>query len=196
MYRKNHKDEFYTIKAKKERYPARSVYKLQEIDEKFKIFKKEDNVLDLGSAPGSWLLYILKKVGEKGKVFGVDIEDIKIPKKTNIIFIKKDIADLKESDFGGKFQVVVADLAPKTTGIKSLDVERSLNLSKKALEIAKRILVLGGNFVCKVFEGEGVDEFFKKVATNFGTTKRFRPKAVIKGSKEFYIVAKGFGARH
>ncbi|MBZ1345446.1 MAG: methyltransferase domain-containing protein, partial [Candidatus Nealsonbacteria bacterium] len=96
MYRKDRQNEFYTALAKKDGYPARSVYKLQEIDKKYKIIKENSQVLDLGCAPGSWILYISQKVGNRGKVIGVDIEEIKIPKKSNITFIKKSIFDLKE----------------------------------------------------------------------------------------------------
>jgi 23S rRNA (uridine2552-2'-O)-methyltransferase len=148
--------------------------------------------LDLGSSPGSWLLYLSQKAGDKGQVVGVDIEEVKIPKKTNIDFIKKDILDLKESDFKDEFEVVVSDLAPKTSGIKSLDSGKSLELAEKSFEIAKSVLVPEGNFVCKIFEGEENDEFFKRVGDSFAFTKRFRPKAVIKKSKEFYIIAKEY----
>jgi 23S rRNA (uridine2552-2'-O)-methyltransferase len=77
MYRKNKKEEFYTKKAKEEGYPARSVYKLLQIDEEFGIIRKGDSVLDLGSAPGSWLLYVSKKIGKKGRVFGIDKKALK-----------------------------------------------------------------------------------------------------------------------
>ncbi len=192
MYRKDRKEEFYTRLAKEEGYPARSVYKLKEIDEKYKIIKKGDRVLDLGSAPGSWLLYIAQKVGEKGKTVGIDIEDIKIVPKPNILFIKKSVFDLNESDFKEKFQVVVSDVLPKTSGVKSLDAGKSFEISEKAFEIAKMVLLPGGNFVSKIFEGEESEELFKEVSKLFEFTKRFRPKAVIKGSNEFYIIGKGF----
>lgn len=178
--------------AKKEGYPARSVYKLKEIDEKYKIIKKGDRVLDLGSAPGSWLLYISQKVGDKGRVIGVDVEEIKIPKKANIVFIKKGVFDLKEDDFRNKVEVVVSDLSPKTSGIKFLDSGKSLELAEKSFEIAKSVLLPGGNFVCKIFENEESEEFFKKVEKCFDFAKRFRPKAVIKKSREFYIIGRGF----
>jgi len=192
MYRKDRKNEFYTMLAKKEGYPARSVYKLKEIDEKYKIIKKSNRVLDLGCAPGSWLLYISQKVGNKGKVVGVDIEEIKIPQKANIIFIKRSILDLKESDFKDKFEVVVSDVSSKTSGVKFLDTGKSLELAEKSFEIAKLFLLPGGNFVCKIFENESSDEFFKKVENCFDFAKRFRPKAVIRRSKEFYIIGRGF----
>jgi len=192
MYRKDRQKEFYTTLAKKEGYPARSIYKLKEIDEKYKIFKKNSRVLDLGCAPGSWLLYISQKVGSMGKVVGVDIEEIKTPKKANIVFIKRSVFDLKESDFKDKFDAVVSDLSPKTSGIKLLDTGKSLELAEKSFEIAKSVLLPDGNFVCKIFENESSNEFFKKVKNCFDFAKRFRPKAVIKRSKEFYIIGRGF----
>ncbi len=192
MYRKDRKEEFYTTLAKKEGYPARSVYKLKEIDEKYKIVRRGDYVLDLGAAPGSWLLYISQKVGDRGKVTGVDTGEIKIPPAANIIFIKKSIFDLKESDFQNKFDAVVSDLSPNTSGIKSLDSGRSMELAEKSFEIAKSVLRPGGNFVCKIFENESTSEFFKQVRDCFEFVKRFRPKAVIKSSKEFYIIGRGF----
>jgi len=191
MYRKNKKNEFYTILAKKEGYPARSIYKLKEIDQKYKIFKEGNQVLDLGCAPGSWLLYISQKVGNKGKVIGVDIEEIKIPPKANIVFIKRNVFDLKESDFKDKFQAVVSDLSPQKSGIKYLDSGKSLELAERAFEIAKSVLEPGGIFVCKIFESESSNEFFKKVKNCFNFAKIFRPKAIIKRSKEFYIIGRG-----
>jgi 23S rRNA (uridine2552-2'-O)-methyltransferase len=245
MYRKDRKKEFYTTLAKKEGYPARSVYKLKEIDERYKIIKKNSRVLDLGCAPGSWLLYISQKVGNKGKVIGVDIEEIKIPQKANIVFIKRSAFDLERPEvdelrssspfanarivdeakassspsprfwrgsvvdeakassppssrpwrdlvFKDKFEVVVSDLSPKTSGIKFLDTGKSLELAEKSFEIAKSVLLPGGNFVCKIFEGESSDAFFKKVKNCFDFAKRFKPKAVIRKSKEFYIIGMGF----
>jgi 23S rRNA (uridine2552-2'-O)-methyltransferase len=192
MYRKDVKEEFYTRKAREENYPARSVYKLKEINEKYKIIKPGDKVLDLGCAPGSWLLYISEKVGEKGMVVGVDLRSINIPEKKNIIFIKKDILELETQKLKIKYNAVVSDLAPNTSGIDFADVEESLELSEEALEIAKKVLVSGGNFVCKILEGEGINDFFKKIKSGFEFCKRFRPKATRRESREIYIVAKNF----
>jgi 23S rRNA (uridine2552-2'-O)-methyltransferase len=192
MYRKDQKHESYTMRARKEGYPARSIYKLKEIDEKYKIIEKGYFVLDLGCAPGSWLLYISEKVGDNGKVIGVDREDLKILPKNNIIFIKKSVFDFEGSDFKGKFNAVVSDMAPNTSSDKSLDSGRSLELAERSLEIAKSVLIPGGNFICKIFEGEDSNEFFKKTEESFKLTRRMRPRASISKSKEFYIVAKGF----
>ena len=195
MYRKNKISEFFTTKARKEGYPARSVYKLKEIDEKYHLFKKGDRVLDLGCAPGSWLIYVADKIGNQGKVIGIDIKDIKIPLKENVTFVKKDIMNFEKSaakELKQKYEAVISDLAPSTSGIRSVDAGKSLELCEKAFDIAKIVLVIEGNFVCKIFEGESADNFFKKVEKSFKFTKRFRPKAVIKKSREFYVVGKGF----
>jgi len=195
MYRKNKINEFFTTKAREEGYPARSVYKLKEIDEKYHLFKKGDKVLDLGCAPGSWLIYVANKIGNQGKVIGIDTKDIKIPLKENVIFIKKDIMDFEKSgakELNQKYEAVISDLAPSTSGIGSIDAAKSLELCEKAFDIAKIVLVLGGNFVCKIFEGESTNNFFKEVEKSFKFTKRFRPKAVIKRSREFYVVGNGF----
>lgn len=198
MYRQNNKHELYTRKAKEEGYPARSIYKLKEINDNLRIIRKNDVVLDLGCAPGSWILYISDVVGPRGRVLGVDIEDIKIPPRNNVSFIKKDILEITEDDlktWKGRCDVLVADLAPKTTGVTWTDVGKSLELSEKAFEIAKIVLKRGGNFISKIFEGEDIDEFVKEVEKHFNILKRVRPMAVIKHSKEFYIVAKRYNAR-
>lgn len=195
MIRKGLELEYYTRKAHAEGYPARSVYKLREINEKFHIFKKGDKVLDLGASPGSWLLYISEKVGARGIVAAIDIEELKSKTPSNAIFIKKDIAEIDFNSLksiSAEFDAVVSDMSPSTSGIRFLDAEMSRELSEKALEIALQVLKKGGNFICKIFEGERSEDFFKKVKNNFKVAKRFRPKAVRRESKEQYIVALNF----
>ncbi len=189
------REDYYKRKAREEKYPSRSVYKLKEIDAKYKLIKKGDLVLDLGCAPGSWILYISKKIGDRGRILGIDIADLKIELPENAVFLKKDIMNLSASDLikaRGKYQVVVSDSAPATSGIDFVDVEGSLELCEKSLEIAKEVLENGGNFLCKIFEGEGSYDFFKKVKQNFKFSKRFRPQATRKQSREIYIAAKEF----
>lgn len=187
------KDDFYRKKAKEEKYPARSIYKLKEIDGKYKLIKQGDFVLDLGYAPGSWLMYLSKKVGKRGRISGIDADDIKIKIPQNAIFLKEDIMGFIPSEVeGDKFNAVVSDLAPNTSGIDSADTEKSLELCERALEIAKNVLKDNGNFLCKIFEGEGINDFFNKVKENFKFTKRFRPQATRKQSREIYIIGKEF----
>ena len=183
------KKDFYTRKAKQENYPARSVYKLEEIDKKFNLIKEGDRVLDLGCAPGSWLLFISERVEDKGRVVGIDIGDIKIDLPKNVEFVKTDVIDFNIS---GNYNVIVSDLAPSTSGIHFADVEKSLEFGERVLEIAEKVLVDGGNFLCKIFEGEGIEEFFKKVKKNFKMVKRYKPKASRKESREIYIIGKNY----
>ncbi len=185
MYRQDLKKEYYTLKAKQDKYPARSVYKLQQIDEKFHLINKNDDVLDLGCAPGSWLLYASKK----GNVLGIDLQDINIPLPKNAKFIRQDVNTFKTDE---KFNVIISDMAPNTSGDHSVDVERSIELCEKCLEIAKTNLIKGGNFVCKIFEGEGIQNFFKKVEENFNFVKRYKPLASRSESREIFIIGKNF----
>jgi len=196
---KNHKnknqwEDHLTKKAKSENYPARSVYKLEEIQNKFKIIQKNDNVLDLGCAPGSWLLYAAKQTGKKGMVYGIDLKenDIKLP--LNIIVIQDNILNLKNSDFlnkDKKFNVVLSDMAPATTGRKDVDTLRSFELCNMALKIADDFLIENGNFICKIFQGNDFNSFQQKVKSRFKICKIFKPESCRKHSKEIYIIGKG-----
>lgn len=200
--------DFYTKKARQENYPARSVYKLKEIDGHFQLVKKGDKVLDLGAAPGSWLMYLSKQVGESGLVIAVDIVDLAIFLPSNAKFFKQDIlaAGINFTSLftnlqplqsirppgGRKFNVVLSDLAPQTSGIRSNDVASSLELCQKAWQIAQDVLIAGGHFVCKVFEGQGADNFVKQLKPYFQIVKKAKPQAIRKHSKEFYLVAIGY----
>lgn len=183
------KSDYYSRLAKQEKYPARSVYKLEQINMKYNVIRRGDKVIDLGCAPGSWLLYISKKIEDKGVVVGTDIVDLKIEIPKNAEFIKSNIMNF---NIDGKFDVVVSDLAPNTSGIHFVDTGKSLEYCERAFEIAKINLKKGGNFVCKIFEGEGTDDFFKKAKNKFAFAKRYKPKASRKESREIYIVGKGF----
>ena len=184
------KKDFYTKKAKQENYPARSVYKLEEIDKKFNLIKKGDRVLDLGCAPGSWLLYITRKAT---MITGIDVRGLEIEIPKNAEFIKADVMEFIPNEVEeGKYDIVVSDLAPNTSGIHSIDVEKSLEFGERALEIAEKVLVDGGNFLCKIFEGDGSKKFFQEVKDNFEIAKIYKPKASRKESREIYIIGKNY----
>jgi len=187
--------DYYTIKAKRENWLARSVYKLQEIDERFKLIHQGDKVLDLGCYPGSWSQYCLKKVGPKGHVVGIDIkEPEKLLNIENFSFIKADILKIDPNwlkDNIGIQDVILSDMAPQTTGIAVTDTARSLELANKALDMVFYLLKLGGHFLCKVFEGEGFSEFKAKVSSHFERSKLVRPKSTRKRSREIYVVGLG-----
>ena len=149
------KDHYYQ-KAKDENYLARSIYKLEEIDQRFKILKKGDLVVDLGYFPGSWAQYTAPKVGPTGKVVGIDIQPVnKKLQLPNLVLFEKDIFELKSpADLGVErpFDVVLSDMAPKTTGIKTVDQARSLDLIESVFGMLPILLRPNGNFVIKVFE--------------------------------------------
>jgi 23S rRNA (uridine2552-2'-O)-methyltransferase len=188
--KKNLWADHYTSKARKEKYPARSVYKLKEIQSKFKLLRPGDSVLDLGCAPGSWTLFVSEIVGKSGFITGIDLKkvNIKINVPHNVvtddIFLIKDWNELS----GAPFDVVLSDMAPNTTGRKDVDALRSFRLCEIAMAMAQKYLKFGGHFVCKIFQGEDTQDMINTVKDYFTTCRLFRPNTTRKSSKELYIV--------
>jgi 23S rRNA (uridine2552-2'-O)-methyltransferase len=183
--------DHYSRQAKKENYPARSVYKLQEIHKKYKLLRPGQRVLDLGCAPGSWLLFAAKQVGEKGQVVGVDLLPVsgKLPSQAEVHV--GDVFDITDSFWekeGDRFHLIMSDMAPSTTGNRTVDAARSFNLCEKALGIAKVHLLPGGSFVCKIFQGEDFQQFVRAVRDVFQQHKIFKPQSCRKSSKEIYVI--------
>ena len=192
------KDHYYK-KAKKENFLARSVYKLDEIDQKEKIFKKGNHVVDLGYHPGSWAQYAAQVVGENGLVVGIDIKPVnkKILNLKNVRLLEKDVFDVStiEEVQGEKiFDVLLSDMAPNTTGIKSVDQDRSLNLVEKVFELLPVFLRPGGHIVIKVFDSHKAQEFLKSQKTGFNHFRYLKPKSTRSTSKEFFVIGKSFKA--
>jgi 23S rRNA (uridine2552-2'-O)-methyltransferase len=191
------KDHYYQ-KAKDENYLARSIYKLEEIDQRFKVLRAGDQVVDLGYFPGSWAQYTSKKIGEKGHLWGIDIQPLnKKLQLTNATFFQKDIFTLQgPMDLGAAahFDVVLSDMAPSTTGIKTVDQARSLELVENVMNLLPRLLRPGGNFVIKVFESQDAQDFLKTQKPRFEELHYLRPKAVRGVSKEFFVIGKTFKA--
>jgi len=181
--------DYYTRKSREEGYYARSVYKLKSLNKKYQIIKKGDKVLDLGCSPGGWAQESLEIVGKDGFVTGVDIDEAKV-KAQNFKFIQGDAYGKKNLEALDKFDVVLSDMAPKTSGIRELDQGRSADLARKALDIAKKKLKTGGNFVCKIFQGREYPEFINEVKKEFSFVKTTKPEASKKGSKEMYAIGK------
>jgi 23S rRNA (uridine2552-2'-O)-methyltransferase len=186
--------DYYFKKAKKENYAARAVFKIQEIDEKFKLFKPGYQILDLGAAPGSWSQYAAKKVGPKGRILGIDLQPIKIT-LPNALFITADMRDLNlvrtmtEAGITPPFDVVLSDMAPKTCGIRVTDQMRSLELCELALETAERFLRPRGSFVAKLFHSDEFEGFRNKLRERFGKVEVLRPQSTRKESKEIFFIA-------
>lgn len=179
--------DFYTRKSREEGYYARSVYKLKSINQKYNLIKKGDKVLDLGCSPGGWIQASLEIIGQEGFITGIDLTHVKKIEAKNFKFIRSDI---EKAEIEGLFDVVLSDMAPKTTGIRELDQERSYDLAKTALETAKKHLKPCGNFLCKIFQGPRYQEFVNEVGKNFEFVKTVKPEASKQESKEMYVVGK------
>lgn len=191
MKKKNTWQDHYTRQAKKEQYPARSVYKLQELQQKFKLIRSGQKILDLGCAPGSWLLYAAKAVGPTGKVVGVDLKPVAGKLPANAEVYTGDVFDEAAAfwpHLPEAFDLVISDMAPSTTGNSSVDAARSFYLCEAALEVARKRLVPGGGFVCKIFQGEEFEQMVAAVRDAFRQQKIFKPQSCRKASKEIYII--------
>lgn len=187
-------EDHYARRARKDNYPARSVYKLKEMQQKFAMMHKGDTVLDLGCAPGSWTLFAAETVGGEGRVIGIDLKPVTIRPQSNIAVYTGDILEMDEQcreSIGDTIDVLISDMAPATTGMKQVDATRSLNLCEAALDMALEYLVPGGNFVCKIFQGPDFKSFSERVKTHFKTIKIFKPESCRKASKEIYIIGMG-----
>jgi 23S rRNA (uridine2552-2'-O)-methyltransferase len=189
--------DHYSERAKKERYPARSVFKLKEAQKNFRLIKKGDRVLDLGCSPGSWLLYAAELTGKRGRVLGIDLKTIriKIPPQAETLtadILTIDRAWIDKQELGNRFNVVLSDMAPATTGNKALDATRSFQLCQAALSIVEMVLKPDGSFICKIFQGEEFKEFSDTVRSRFKRHKIFKPQSSRKESKEIFILGMGF----
>jgi 23S rRNA (uridine2552-2'-O)-methyltransferase len=190
-------NDHYARKARKENFAARSIYKLEEIDQKYQIINKGDFVLDLGASPGSWSQYASQKIGLNGRLLGIDLKAVTV-KLPNAVFIEGDINDIKIEDiistykFERAFNAVISDMAPNTSGNKFLDQTRSWELCTMALANAERFLISGGNFVCKIFDGEDAMPFRDHMKTLFSHVFIVKPKSVQSSSKEMFLVGKKY----
>ncbi len=183
----------YFHKAKEEGFAARSVFKLEEIDKKFKIFKPGQTVLDLGASPGSWSQYASMKAGERGRVLGVDLSPVTV-KLNNAVFIQADLRDLtlenifEEHGFKPPFDIVMSDMAPKTTGIRMTDQARSMELCELALGVARRFLRKDGHFVCKLFHSNDFGKLRDEIKKTFAKCEAVKPDSTRSISKEIFLV--------
>lgn len=192
--------DYFFKKAKAQNYAARSVFKLQEIDERFALFQKGDSVLDLGAAPGSWSQYAAQRIGPDGCILGIDLQPIAIT-IPNAVFIAGDLNAIDIATIAAQqkislpFDVVLSDMAPKTTGIHITDQARSKELCDLAFSVAERFLRRGGNFVCKMFASDDLGHFRKQLLPRFHRIETARPRSTRKESAEVFFVGLGFRPR-
>lgn len=184
--------DYYFKKAKQENFVARSIFKLEEIDQKYRLIQSGAKVLDLGAAPGSWSQYVGKKVGAQGKVLAIDLQPLKVSLE-NVIFVQQDLYEVQvESRFKElgfeQFDAVLSDMAPKTTGIRITDQARSTALCELALSMADRFLRPGGHFVCKLFHSDDFKNLRDQIKLRFEKFEAIKPDSTRKISKEIFLI--------
>jgi 23S rRNA (uridine2552-2'-O)-methyltransferase len=187
--------DIYWAKAKDDGYAARSVYKLQEVDQAHKLLPPGAHVLDLGCAPGSWLQYAAQRVGATGRVVGVDLEAVTVPLSKNVTTLVLDMARLTTAMLPSDalpIDVVLSDLAPHTSGIRSVDQDRSFDLSARAVLAADQLLRPGGHLLVKTFQGGDTKRLGDAVRLRYTSWEFIRPQATRKVSFEVYVLGKGY----
>jgi len=186
----------YVLKARRDGWRSRAVYKLEQIDQKERFLRPDMVCVDVGSAPGSWSQYVTRKLKGRARIVAVDI--LPMDSLPDVEFIQGDFQDevvfeqmlAATGDQG--VDLVMSDIAPNITGTRVVDQPRSMYLVELALDFARRVLKPGGSFVCKVFQGEGIDEFVIDTRKSFERVKVMKPKASRAGSREVYLVARNY----
>jgi 23S rRNA (uridine2552-2'-O)-methyltransferase len=191
-----HVNDPYVKQAQKDGYRSRASYKLLELNEKDKLIRPGMLVMDLGSAPGGWSQVARNLVGDKGRVLATDI--LPMDSLAGVEFVQGDFTELDvfnlllEKLAGDKPDLIISDMAPNISGIVSADQAGSMYLVELALDMVRQVLKPGGNFVAKIFQGEGSDAYLKDVRASFDKVLIRKPAASRPRSKEVYMVAKGF----
>lgn len=195
-WRERQERDPYVQQARRDGWRSRAVYKLEEIVEKERFLKPDMVCVDLGAAPGSWSQYVTRKLKGRARVVAVDI--LPMDSLADVEFV---LGDFREDEIFEQLlqatgeqgaDLVMSDMAPNITGTKVVDQPRSMYLVELALDMARRVLKPGGNFICKVFQGAGFDEFVRDARNSFGRVKVMKPKASRSGSREVYLVARNF----
>jgi 23S rRNA (uridine2552-2'-O)-methyltransferase len=193
MTSKRAKPDYFSRRARQENFASRAVYKLADIDRKFRLFHSGQRVLDLGCAPGSWLQYISSRVGPQGLVIGLDWQPLKLSLGPPVHFQQADITTVDPNDLkklSPTFDVVVSDLAPATSGVKDVDHQRSLTLARLSWDFARELLSPGGHYLVKVFAGPDFPEFVAALKPHFQQVQIVKPTGSSSESREIYLLGK------
>jgi 23S rRNA (uridine2552-2'-O)-methyltransferase len=199
QWMQEHFQDEYVKKAQALGYRSRAVFKLAEIQEKDKIIRPGINIIDLGAAPGGWSEYAAKIIGKSGKVIALDLLDIE--PIAGVDFIQGDfredevLEELYRVLDNQPVHLVLSDMAPNMSGSREMDQPRAIYLGELALDMVNTVLVKGGTFLIKMFQGAGFDEYFQQVRQHFASVVIRKPKASRPRSNEVYILAKGFKGR-
>jgi 23S rRNA (uridine2552-2'-O)-methyltransferase len=183
--------DYYRKRARVEGFVARAIYKLKEVDEKYHLFKAGQRVLDLGCSPGSWLQYISGRIGPQGMVVGLDANPVEIEVGPPLYYVQGDVTSIDlqmVTAISPVFDVVVSDMAPKTTGMRQVDQQRSLDLAFLAWEWAEKLLRRGGHFLVKVFEGPDTGGLMTLLKASFSSCRPVKPAGSRPASREIYLL--------
>ena len=193
---KEHHSDPYVLKAREEGYRSRAVYKLKEIQERDKLIRSGMVVVELGAAPGGWSQYVAGLIGSKGRMIALDI--LPMDSLADVTFIQGDFREeavLNEllATIGDQVvDLIISDMAPNMSGVKSTDQAKSMYLAELALDFVRQRLAMGGDFLTKVFHGPGFDNYFRELKTDFKTVLTRKPEAPRARSQETYLLARGF----
>ena len=195
-WRQRQKKDPYVQMARRDGWRSRAVYKLQQIVEKEPIIRPDMVCIDLGAAPGSWSQYVAQRLQERVRLIAIDL--LPMQALPGVEFIQGDftedevlqllLARLKDTPA----DLVMSDMAPNISGTKAVDQPKSMYLAELALDLAKKTLKPRGNFVCKLFQGQGADEYIADVRQSFEKVRVMKPKASRPGSSEVYLVARNY----
>lgn len=182
--------DHFTKAAKQQGYPARSVFKLEEIDRRIRLLKPGMRVLDLGATPGSWSLYVAQKIGDKGRLLSVDLNPIEVPLPPHVTFVQGDALSLENEalETFAPYDVVLSDMAPNTTGNRFVDQTRSFELFMRALAVADKLGKPGSAFVGKIFMGEDFQNARKEVKRLFAEDRAIKPEGTRASSYELFLI--------
>jgi 23S rRNA (uridine2552-2'-O)-methyltransferase len=187
--------DFWTKKAKSEGYPARSVYKLAEMQEKFRFLRAGMRILDIGAAPGSWSLWILRFLKGNGSLSACDLSPLQIRDPfSNLFFVQGDLyaASVRAALAArGPYDLIVSDAAPATTGNRTVDTAKSEGIVEAVLDYADALLAPGGTVVAKLFQGGGERALLDRLKAGYESARGFKPKACRAESFETYLIGMG-----
>ena len=193
---KEHEDDLYVRKAREQGWRSRAVFKLEELQNKYRLIRPGLTVVDLGASPGGWSQYAAKLMQCRGRVIAVDL--LPMEPLAGVDFIQGDflkdeaLAAIEASLDGASADLVLSDMAPNISGMAAVDQPRAMYLAELALDLATRILRPGGSFICKVFHGEGFDDFVRAARKSFESVQVRKPKASRPRSREVYLVARNY----
>ena len=186
----------YVLKARRDGWRSRAVYKLEQIDQKERLLRKGMLCVDLGAAPGSWSQYVTEKLNADVRIVAVDL--LPMDSLPSVDFVEGDFTDdevlaaMKMAIADTPVDLVISDMAPNISGNRAIDQPRSMYLAELAMEFCKEMLKPGGDFICKLFQGEGIDEYIVAARAAFKRVKVMKPKASRPGSREVYLVARNY----